>query len=60
MTAASEPAGGQVGLARRLRALRNNRSIPQRRVAEALDVSIALISAWESETNSRAIRFPDP
>jgi transcriptional regulator with XRE-family HTH domain len=51
MTAPSQPAGGPVELARRLKALRKDRSIPQRRVADALGVSIALISAWESETN---------
>ncbi len=51
MTAPRQPAGGPVELARRLKALRKDRSIPQRRVADALGVSIALISAWESETN---------
>jgi transcriptional regulator with XRE-family HTH domain len=51
MTATSEPAGAPVELARRLKALRKDRSIPQRALAEALDVSVALISAWESETN---------
>jgi transcriptional regulator with XRE-family HTH domain len=51
MTAPSQPAGGPVELARRLKALRKDRSIPQRRVADTLGVSIALISAWESETN---------
>ena len=54
MTAPSQPAGGPVELARRLKALRKDRSIPQRTLAEALDVSIALVSAWESETNTAA------
>ena len=51
MTAPSQPVGGSVELARRLRALRKERSIPQRRIADALGVSVALISAWESEAN---------
>jgi transcriptional regulator with XRE-family HTH domain len=51
MTVPSQPAGGPVELARRLKILRKERSIPQRTVATALDVSVALISAWESETN---------
>jgi transcriptional regulator with XRE-family HTH domain len=51
MTAPSQPVGGSVELARRLRALRKERSIPQRTLADALGVSVALVSAWESETN---------
>jgi transcriptional regulator with XRE-family HTH domain len=51
MTAPSQPAGGPVELARRLKALRKDRSIPQRTLADALGVSVALVSAWESETN---------
>lgn len=42
----------QLALAARLRELRNglvlNRTVPQRAVADALGVSIALISSWES------------
>jgi transcriptional regulator with XRE-family HTH domain len=54
MTATSEPAGGPVELARRLKALRRDRSIPQRTLADALGVSVALVSTWESETNPAA------
>jgi transcriptional regulator with XRE-family HTH domain len=58
MSAPSEPAAPPVELARRLRSLRQERSIPQRRVADALGVSVSLVSAWESETNS-AVPPPD-
>jgi transcriptional regulator with XRE-family HTH domain len=54
MTALSEPAGGPIELARRLKALRRDRSIPQRALADALGISVALVSAWESETNPAA------
>ncbi len=54
MTAPGAPAEGSVELARRLKDLRKDRSIPQRGAAEALGVSVALISAWESETNPAA------
>ena len=54
MTAPSQPAGGPVELARRLKALRKERSIPQRALADALGVSVALVSTWESETNPAA------
>jgi transcriptional regulator with XRE-family HTH domain len=51
MTATSQPAGHPAALARRLKSLRKERSLPQRTVADALRVSIAAVSAWESETN---------
>lgn len=49
MIAPSQPAGQPAALARRLKSLRKERSLPQRTVADALSVSVAAISAWESE-----------
>jgi transcriptional regulator with XRE-family HTH domain len=51
MTAMSQRAGAPAELARRLKSLRKERSLPQRTIADALGVSVAAVSAWESETN---------
>ena len=51
---AEEPTAGQRALAARLRELRSGllpgRQVIQREVADALGVSVALVSSWESET----------
>jgi len=46
---ATEP---HVALALRLRELRKRRGITQAQLAKALDVSVAAVSSWESETNT--------
>jgi transcriptional regulator with XRE-family HTH domain len=40
-------------LARRLRALRDGQGVTQPKLAQALNVSVPLISSWESQTNPR-------
>ncbi len=45
-------AQSRVALAHRLRDLRKSRQLTQAQLAEALQVSVAAISSWESETNT--------
>ena len=57
MTAPSQPAGGPVELARRLKALRKDRSIPQRTVAYRSEVAGAYVVTPAGEIRFRQLRL---